>query len=224
MTAAAAQEAQAIDLTLTFDPAEVWPDPLSCPDWPLRPMETRTGQTVIGERMAREQLELVQYKLARTTNHRPPTAAERKRARAHFFRDTDQPQAGDWSHSLGLRGVTIRDRTTEDGARAIVEGLHIRGYIRKLERQAERDAQQKEADARRRAQHRVDTFSEAHRAMAEEFAALEEAEKRHLQRLADEQAVGRRRDLKSAASQLKFEARRAASELGVELPEVDDLT
>lgn len=208
----------AVDLTLVFDLAEVWPDPEACPDWPRRLMQTSQGLAVQGEASAREQLQRLQVHLARTDKLREPTADERASARRDHFRDLDQPQAGEWA-CIGLAGITYSNHVKESAARHIVEATHIRGYLRKLETRRAR-AGEIEADRERtRHQARLDRYERLAAQMQGELAGLAEAAARHQQRLDDEKAFDRATDLRRSLAGAYAEACTAARALGQDPPE-----
>ncbi|WP_374470308.1 hypothetical protein [Phenylobacterium sp.] len=215
-----------LDLTLVLDPAEAWPDAEACPDWPLRPMQTASGHGVVGEAAAKEQLELLQQHLGRNAELRPPTESERATLRSRYFRDYDPEEAGGqgrnigpWSTSLGLRGFTWRDRSTEAPAQQMVEALHIRGYLRKLEERRARQAAGAQQQARDVAQAKLDRYERTVVGLGEELSGLLEAEARHKQQLEDEKAARRCFEIRQVIDGAYREAVRAAADLGVDPPD-----
>jgi hypothetical protein len=201
------------DLTLVFDPTEVWPDPESCPDWPLVPMEDRRGVRIAGERAAMERLEAIARRLSRSEHLRPPTAEERKTLRGRFFRDFEPDHLGPW-RGLGLPGVSWKNHVEEDAAKQIIEGLHIRGYLRKLKAQAA--AAEGRAEAAKLAPHeaRLARYPAVVADLQGQLKALSEAAARHQQRLDDEVAWGKANDVRQAIRGAHDEAKRAAQALG----------
>ncbi|MFY9291725.1 MAG: hypothetical protein WAP03_13655 [Methylorubrum rhodinum] len=218
------------DLTLTLDVAEIWPDPMDCPDWPLQPMFAQNGAGICGERDAIQQLERLACSLARSQVLREPTAEERATMKARYFREFDPKTDGErahlvgpWSLSLGLRGIGPRSHVEETIARQIVEGVHMRGYLRKLRVAAEL-REQAAADAeRRRLEADVSGYPGQSAALLEELSGLREAEERHRQRLADEIAVNRAYEIRMRLRDVHEAASRAARKLGVQAPPLPPL-
>jgi len=223
------EAAQAVaDLTLIFDPAEVWPDPDACPDWPLTPQQNAQGLGFVGLKAAGERLEHLQHVLGRSAPLAPPTDEEREALRRRYFveysADENNGQGrnvGPWSISLGLRGVSWRDHTTESTARMIVEALHVRGYLRKLDAMAERHKVVAEDHKRRGLQQTLDAYP--NQSLLDEYASLAEAAARHQQRLDDEKAFHRRAEIKRNFTFGYSAVTAAARELGVQPPPLPEL-
>lgn len=218
------------DLTLTLDVAEIWPDPMDCPDWPLQPMYAHNGAGIGGERDAIQLLQRLACDLARSQVLREPTAEERAAMKARYFREFDPKTDGErahlvgpWSLSLGLRGIGPRSHVEETIARRIVEGVHMRGFLRKRQAQAERHKIVQADHERTAAQARLDRYDRVRISITEELQSLAEAEARHRQREDDEKAFWRCVEARQQLQGAYDDARQAASKLGVAPPSAPDL-
>lgn len=202
-----------VDRTLILDPAALWPDPLSCPDWPVE-IGGRRYEGLRGRKGAKARLEMLSQHLNRGAGKvRPPSKDEREELSAKMFL-----QSGTEWHHLGIRGLSSRDRTVERDAHVIVDAVHVRGYLRKLDAQekaqAEADERQKIAQARRR----LDGYNQSVTDGRAELTALAEAEARHRQRIEDEQAFNRCHAIRQNLRHGHYDATQAAAKLGVEAP------
>lgn len=204
-----------VDQTLVFDPAAVWPDPQACPDWSA-PM----GDRALASRGdAEDRLLMLHRTLGRGRPTRPPSPEEAEQLRSEHFREIT-PDTGPWSLSLGLRGITWRDHVKESAARQMVEALHLRGYLRKLEDAETRRVETRVAEQVLRHQDTVDGYADACRALAAQADPLRDAAARHEQREADERAYFQLRELRQQRLALAGEAGRSAAILQVALPDV----
>ena len=204
-----------IDRTMTLDPAALWPNPLDCPDWPLE-HGTRRYEGPRGRQGAEMRLEQLRQHLNRGSGKlRAPTADERRTLHAKFFR----PEGSEWGQ-LGISGLSVRDRTGERDARVIVDAAHVRGYLRKLDAQEAQAAEAKEQSELDHAKRTLDGFNQALAAGRAELTQLAEAEARHKQRIEDERAFARCREIRINLQHSHFPAVQAAARLGVESPPV----
>jgi len=209
------------DLTQVLDVAELWPEPADCPAWPLNANQQSAAMNPPAPRSAAEQrLTTLNRALNGENPVREPTDDERQRLIEKHF--TDEPlnaayPGADWRYSaLGL--PFIRDRVPSDKTPGmIVEAAHLRGYLRKMDAKAERDAKAQAEAEQRRLQHKVEGFPERRQALIDELESLAEAEARHQQMLEDEKAAQRCRDLRQRIEGMARQAREAADQLGVEL-------
>lgn len=209
-----------IDRTLILDPATLWPDPLTCPDWPLMSSETASRSVVDRRRDALErELNAIARQVNADARHlRAPTDAEREAMFSAMFekgRPTDYPR---WS-ALGLRDINPRERGRANEAQRLVEAAHLRGYLRKIDAIAAKAATEKERADKERAEERLRGFSEFVKQGEAELAGAAEAVQRHRQRIEDEKAFRRVRDLRLQLDAAHFEASQAARQLGIDPPE-----
>jgi hypothetical protein len=212
-----------IDRTMTLDPAELWPDPLECPDWPnLDEASLRRTSFIRGRKTAEAQLET----LARHFNRghgqlRAPTEAERADLFARLF--TRGPTRNSRWLALGITDLNPRGPMVEGEVDSIVEAAHLRAYLRKLDAQEAKEAEEKVQRERERAQRTVDGYVAAQAAGKAELEGLADAVARHEQRLADEQAYRRAGEVRHSLSHGHFEAVQAARELGIAPPAAPEL-
>ena len=203
-----------IDRTHILDPAKIWRDIATCPDWPaLRPSERYAGPR--GKAGAEARLEAIGVALNRGPGKlKVPTADDRDAEFSRVFRRT-----GSTWHHLGIHELSPLGMLAENDATLIVEACHIRGFLMKLEtREAEAvaDKEQRRLSAARRTLENWRTISAARTAEIEELA---EAAARHQQRIDDEAAYARRLDLVASLSGGHLEAVKAAHELGLSVPD-----
>ncbi|RDE06232.1 hypothetical protein [Sphingomonas aracearum] len=198
-----------LDRTLVLDPNTYWPDAMTCPDWPVvGPNQGYDGQR--GKEGAENRLEAIGRYLNRGDGKlRRPTEEERADEFARTFR-----RLGPSFDALQPLGMMA-----EADATLMKEACHIRGYLRKLEAKAERDAraavERKQAEARRV----LDEYRTTVPGYVEEIESLAEAVARHNQRLEDEKAVRRTQMLRDHAETLHTAAVSAAHALGLSVPD-----
>ncbi len=201
-----------MDRTLILDPAELWPDPLSCPDWPIE-TATRRYEGQRGRAGAEAHLERLGAILNRGGKLHVPSAEERAEAFAQIF-----ARHGSDFYRYGITGLSALNRTVEEQARVAVDAAHVRGYLRKLDLQ---EAEAAEAEQRRlvdEARHQFDNFNASVAAGRAELTDLAEAEARHKQREADERAAARCVEIRRNLRHSHYPAVQAAGVLGVEAP------
>lgn len=217
------------DYTLARNPAELWPDPMACPDFPFStglPGATRTGGRYSLDD-ARNRLAIIGAQVnAPDTELRVPTPAEIADFERRCFA---QIGAGDTSQknarfaALGFPGLRPANGEPGEVARRVMEAIHLRGYIRKLEIEAERAAQEAD-DAKERALRRdLQGFDAMVSAKLPELERLREAEERHLQRIADERAHQRCVELRRSLRLGHQRAIEAAAELSVDAPDLPEI-
>lgn len=207
-----------IDRTRIFDAADIWPDPLACPDWPYLPAGRRYDGA-IGRRGAENRLETLGHLLNRGERRlRVPTADDCEAEIARIYR-RDRP--GAWL-SIGFGNLSPRGLAVEGQAELLIEACLVRGYLRKLdaaEAKAAEDAKRrKEAEARRT----LDKYRESLPGRLEEIASLEEAAERHRQRIADEKAASQQQALRQSLRGSYDAAVTAAHALGLSVPDAPD--
>lgn len=204
------------DRTHILDPKDFWPNVRECPDWPhLGPNQRYDGPR--GKAGAEARLETIGWHLNRgTTSLHVPSADERTSEFARIFKRTGS--FGNW-YSLGIIDLSPLGMMAENEAMLMVEACHIRGYLRKLEDAAVRDAeaavQRKEAAARRT----LERYRAETPATIAEIGALAEAAARHQQRIDDEAAARRWRMLTESVEGGHTEAVKAAHALGLSAPD-----
>jgi hypothetical protein len=205
------------DRTQILDPRDYWQTASSCPDWP-RVSGTRRYDGPVGKVGAEQRLEAIGSYLNRgaSTLH-VPTSDERASEFARIFKH----DGGTW-YSLGINNLSPLGRLAEGEADLIVEACHIRGYLRKLEAQAVRDAEAKEQAKLSEARRTLENYRTTALAEIEEINSLAEAAARHEQRLADEQAAARTRMLRQHVGVLHSAAVGAAHTLGLSVPDAPD--
>lgn len=215
---AASAPTSKIDRTRILDPNDYWRDPMACPDWPcLGPNQGFDGRR--GKEGAEERLEAIGLYLNRGPGQlRVPTAAEREQEFAKTFRR----HGSNW-YSLGIHNLAPLGRMVEGEADLMAEACHLRGYLRKLEATAARDAEAK----KRREESEARRTLEEYRAKApdhiEQIRVLAPAVARHLQRLEDEKAVSLTRMHRDQVETLHSAAVRAAHTLGLGVPDAPEV-
>jgi hypothetical protein len=197
------------DLTLVLDPAELWPAPEGCPDWPLAFDDINRAMNGVG---GRDEAAARLHDLARLLNDdkptRAPTDTERARLRGEYFAPGN---VIDWRWSqLGLDHMRPASSAVTSRARLIVEAAHLRGHLRKLDARAAAAAERKEAARLASLRAAVDRAPETLADLERQLAEAEMGEARHLQRLADEQAAHRAHELRAQIVGVKAEAEQAA--------------
>lgn len=218
--AAGQTPAPIVDRTQLLSPADYWPNAIDCPDWPqLGPNQGFDGQR--GKAGAEARLIAIAFHLNRGAGQvQAPTPQDREAVIGRTFSRGPTRNAS-WQ-ALGIRDLNPLGMMAEDDAKLIVEACHIRGYLRKLEVKAERDAEaakrQKEAEARRT----IEEYRTKGRAAIEEISALAEAAARHQQRVEDEQAFHRTFNLRQHVDTLHSAAVQAAHTLGLSVPDAPE--
>lgn len=201
-----------MDRTLILDPAELWPDPLSCPDWPIE-TATRRFEGQRGRAGAEAHLERLGAVLNRGGKLHKPSAEERAEAFARIF-----ARHGSDFYRYGITDLSALNRTVEEQARVAVDAAHVRGYLRKLDAQEARAAEQAQRRLVEDARKTLDRFNADVAARRAELTELAEAEARHKQREADERAARRCIEIRANLRHAHFPAVQAAGVLGVEAP------
>lgn len=209
-----------IDLTLIIDPAQQWPDPESCPDWPLMDELSARMNSIGGPQDAQSRLATLERSLNRAPDARDfkmPTQAEKKSALDEHFAPS-QGASGNWRWDrLGFAHLIPRRRTS-NVADMIVEAAHIRGYLRKLEKRADREQAARAASKRAALERDVESYQPDLERLQGELDGISEAAQRHWQRLEDERAFHRANDLRRAIKDTHSRAAASAAELGIEIP------
>lgn len=205
------------DLSQILDVEKLWPDPLSCPDWPHEVnngYSNRRYEGARGKAGAEQRLYQLSYHINRGANVHAPSAAERETGIASVFK-----RDGSAYVSIGIPSLAPLGRIVENLANQIADATHVRGYLRKLvameARAAEAEKERKQRDAR----HRLDTYNAAVLNGLAELADLADAEARHKQRIEDEKAFHRCINTRRALNMDHWDAANAAATLGVDAPE-----
>ena len=211
--------ADALDLTLARDPAAIWPDALDCPDFPLQ----RHG-SLHKDAWSRADAEARLRTLARRLNGagalRAPSDDERTDIIARYFHPRNPAirsiNDGEFD-ARGFPGLTAA--TGNDHAFRIAEAVHLRGYLRKLDVQAEIAETRARDGAERRARHTLESYKAAMERMEAEATALADGAMRYRQWLEDQAAFERLRTMPADLVSLHRGAVAAAEELGEAPPE-----
>ena len=197
------------DLTLVLDPSELWPDPAACPDWPLSLDMTGRNVSVGASRdEAAARLRQIHRFLHDGASTRAPTPAERADLRQRYFR-TGTRVNWRWD-ALNLADTVPASPDVSDRAELLVQAAHVRGYLRKLDTAAETERERAEAARLETLRRRVDGAPGVLAGLEAQLAELAEAEARHLQRIEDERAAARARELRHQIDGVKAEAAQAA--------------
>ena len=204
----------AIDRTQILDVEKLWPNPLDCPDWPFE-TRTRRYEGPRGRRGAELRLERLSDILNRSGKVHAPKEHERDGAFERVFSRTGSA----FSH-LGLTNLSPLDRTTESQAQTIVEAAHVRGYLRKLDAQETKATADAERSEIAKAQTMLDRWLTMVADGGKELAALADAEARHKQRIEDEKAFDRCRQIRIDVRHSHHPAVQAAARLGFVAPEM----
>lgn len=199
------------DLSVVFDPADIWPDPEACPDWPLMSDEQRRMNQPFTVADAESKLTRFAFILNGSFKTYEPDKAEC----ASIIKSLFVTGHSGWP---GL-GLNVISRSPGSNIQeAMVQSAHIRGWLRKLRARKDRQAEDaaKFADSKKRAAY--ESFLASVRSMSERLPELEEAEARHNQRIEDERAAVEASNVRSGLRHSKFELARAARELGIPVP------
>lgn len=204
-----------VDLTMTLDPVAIWPDPETCPDWPLTTDALNRGMNP--PRSLSQAHEHLSY-LSRALNDGKPVTAPTDAQRAelqerYFTARTSQFATHRVWDALGLTDIRAALPGVNSTAQQIVQACHLRGYIRKL---SERDRLARErAEAQRIAslQAKIASAPDQLAAFERQLAEAEKGEARHLQRLADEQDAHRAAELRRTIAAIRSEAAQATAAL-----------
>ncbi|RFC68161.1 MULTISPECIES: hypothetical protein [Mesorhizobium] len=204
------------DLAMTFDPEVLWPDANDCPDWPLMDENSRRMNPSFSRFDAENRLKRLRYMLNKGTEDlRPPTKAEAEQAKELLFEAGTAPN---WRWvALGFKGMRPA-RRDNDAAEMVLEAVHVRGWLRKLDERAASAAKATAAREQDRLKFAVSTYVDNVEGLKAELASLEEAAARHAQRAADEQAFNRANAIRQSLQWDRSAAVVAAKQLGIELP------
>jgi hypothetical protein len=206
-----------IDRTMTFDPVNVWPDALDCPDWPLL-TDTMRYDGPRGRYGAEARLESVAAFLNRGEGRlTAPDDNDREQVIARTFKRSP----GKWG-GLGFPDLSPLGILAEQDAELIVEACHLRGYLRKLDALEVKAATDKERLELAQARHTLDSYGPEAAGEMAEYAKLAEAAARHKQSVADEAAFHRCRMLRGHVESIHAAAVSAARRLGEEPPVAPD--
>ncbi len=213
-------EVKLADLTLLRDPVDIWPDPADCPDWPLSSGGDRRGVRV-GREDAEARLAALRDLLnPRGMALRNPTEAEIAEALEKHFHAL---APGEWGGSarraqrLGFDGYRpiLKDRV----APSIMEAIHIRGYLRKLDAEEEADERAGQIAQDRPHRRALDAYEAESKLLLPELESLLEAEARHLRAEADKKAWQRAEEIRRTLRARHSQAESAAHALNVKPPE-----
>jgi len=204
-----------IDLTMTFDPAAIWPNAEDCPDWPLTDDElNRRMNPPRSMSQAQDHLAHLSRALNDGKPVTAPTDAQRTALRARYFKARTSPTA---THrifdALGLADIRAASPGVNSVAEQIVLACHLRGYVRKLSERERLARERRDAARLAGLRDKVDHAPDQLARFAAELAEAEKGEKRHHQRLADEHAATRAAELRRAIDAITSEAAQAEAAL-----------
>ena len=213
--------AEVLDLSLIRPPESIWAEPEDCPDYPL---------AVLNEKPLRASREDAEGRLAWLLGEmhplgailRPPTPDEAEAALAEHFKPTEKGESSGVIRRferLGFPG--LRHKIDSRGVQ-IVEAVHVRGYLRKLDKEAEARVVDDAAEARRPHQRVVESYLRSHATDSDALLSLAEGYGRHAQWLLDKRAFEQAVDLRASIGRRRVEAERAARAIGETLPPLQD--
>lgn len=209
-----------MDRTRILDPKDIWRDPMACPDWPALTGNMRYDG-VRGKTGAEARLETIGHYLNRGEGAlRVPTEDEREAQFAVTFRRSGS--FANW-HAMGIHNLSPLGMMAEADAMLMVEACHIRGYLRKLEAAAQRDADVVQERKLAEARHTLAEYRRTVPAEIEEHDGLAEAVARHKQRIEDERAFDRSRAIRDHVATLHSAAVQAAHTLGLGVPDAPEM-
>lgn len=215
------------DYSLLRDPAEIWPEPEDCPVYP-----TNAGGEVHGRgRYDKDEAEarlsyLIGLLGSSEGPFRAPTDAEK---RAFMSRHFVIPEPGTNSGKmqrlarLGFGGLQTASGDLGRKAMAAVEAVHLRGYLRKLEAEAQQNEALTDDREKRKLKAVVTGFTAILGNHVAELNALAASEERHLQAKADALAHARCVELRRTLKIRYAAAEVAASELGQTIPDLPEM-
>ena len=209
------------DLTMGFDPAAIWPDPMDCPRYPFFELsKAMTSREALRERLVQLVVSVNGYALE--------YAAPDPDAVAGFVADHFKPKpprltdtTTRYCDAMGAPFAgNVPDQHKAQRAMALIEAVHLRGWLRKLDAldaQAKAEAQTK---AERQAQARLDEWQREVVELTAAIADRAEAEARHRQRIADEKAAKANTAARYTLKMHHAQATEAARVLGIDPPEL----
>lgn len=214
------------DLTQLRDVEQIWPEPNDCPDWPYSSGGERRGFIPSRENAEATLANHIDALHGRDAVLRKPTKGEVEAAISRYF-SPREPGTGSgkmarWD-ALGFTGLNKAASDYEGFAARIVESTHIRGYLRKLDAQAEVGEALQTERAERALKARVSQYTRVRDDHLSEIDRLAEAEARHLQAEADKLAHARCVELRRTLRIRYADAEGAAKELGATVPELPEL-
>lgn len=209
------------DLSRIIDPATVWPNPMDCPDYPLN------GQVSFGiSGMDRADVE---FRLSKRLEElhgegaalRDPSPEEKAAAAAEHLTN---PQGEGPPFYMMVRGSgPYSSYSNTKAGTAIVECIHLRGYLRKLDAQAA--AKENRAADQKREEHQrtLDGYVDAAKQAEPDLTALSEGFSRYEAWLADKRAWERAVDIRTNLEYRHNSACIAASALDLPAPPFPDV-
>lgn len=211
------------DLTLGFDPAAIWPDPMDCPRYPFfelsRPLASRAA---IHDRLVQLVVTVNGYAAEYAA---PDPDAVAGFVAAHF--KAKPPRLTDtttrYCDAMGppFAGM-VPDEKMARRAMAFIEAIHLRGWVRKLDALDAKAKAEAATKAEGQARARLDEWR---REVAELTAAIvdrSEAEARHRRRVADEKAARANAAARYTLRMHHAQAMDAARVLGIDPPELPE--
>lgn len=209
------------DLTLIRDYVEIWPDPMDCPDYPFVDFGHIQGKA----RLDRDEAEATLAAL-RDDLHpqgvilRAPTKEEAEELLQKHFRPSVPTESDGQERriaNLGFAGWRAQPGGKKI-VRQIVDAVHLRGYLRKLDAEQEA-AEISEAEAEnQRLKRSVDEYETARGTYDRQMETLAEGDARYRQWLADKRAYAQAEDMRRNLATRHVHARQAAAELGQDEP------
>ncbi|WP_333830597.1 hypothetical protein [Pararhodobacter sp.] len=222
MTETANQIDFAPDLTLTRDPATIWPDAMACPDFPLQ-SRGAAHKDAWSRKDAEARLRTVSGVLNGGGPLRAPTEEERADAMERYFQPRNPAVRSIRDEKFDARGFTgLMPATGSGNGDLIAEAVHLRGYLRKLAAQEERAATDQQDRAESNARSTLDNYRDSIAAKKAEAEALAEGAARYRQWLDDRAAFERLRLMPHDLERLRSGVVSAALELGEAAPPAPD--
>lgn len=205
---------EVIDLTMVLDPADIWPDPAACPDWPLLP-RNHPDSVITGRAPAEQRLANLSRSINGTSGRlRPPSAKERAALRAEHFREGSDPAV----LRYGIPDLAPIHPYQPGKAPVIAEATLIRGYLRKLDAAAATEREAAEEKRLAGLRRRVERYGPALSSIKEKLVEGADGAARYRQHLVDEKAYHDEIVLKRQLADMHRDAASAANELGIDPP------
>jgi len=214
------------DLTLLRDPADIWPEPTDCPNWPYSSGGSRQGSPPTREDAEATLANHVDALHGKDATLRKPTKAEIEAAMSRYFSVIDPGVNSGKIARFAALGFPGLNRSLSDSggfASRIVESTHIRGWLRKLDAAEEQNKTLQADRGERQLKGRLNRFKTICDSHVAELSELSEAEERHLQAKADLLAHARCVELRRTLRARHADAAAAAREMGVDVPDMPEL-
>lgn len=214
------------DLTLLRDPADIWPEPADCPDWPYSTGGSRQGLPPTREDAEATLANHVDALHGKDAMLRKPTKAETEEAISRYFSAVEPGVSSGKIQRFAALGYPGLNRALSDSgglSSRIVESTHIRGWLRKLDAAEEQNKTLQADRKERQLKGRIIGYKKICDSHLPELSELSEAEERHLQAKADALSHARCVELRRTLRARHADAEAAAREMGIDGPELPEL-